>query len=115
MPDQTIEELKQQLAKYETNGAASLFYSLNRKQNEMAALLNKTRLENLDLSDKDNKTFERLKILWGEAATVATAVKALESTAGITNDEAKDTQVPIFRITPETMADNIGESAGQKK
>ena len=115
MPEPTVEELKQQLAKYETNGAASLFYSLNRKQNEMAALLNKTRLENLDLSDKDNKTFERLKILWGEAATVATAVKALEATAGITNDELKDTQVPIFRITPETMADNIGELAGQKK
>jgi hypothetical protein len=114
MAEQSIEELKQQLAKYETNGAASLFYSLNRKQNEMAALLNKTKLENLDLSDKDNKTFERIKILWGEAATVATAVKTLEATAGITQDEARDTQIPIFRVTPESMADSIGELAGKK-
>lgn len=112
---ETIEELKQLIAKYETNGSASLFYSLNRKQNEMAALLNKNKLENLDLSDKDNKTFERIKVLWAEAATVATAVKALETMAGITGDEEKDTKNPIFRITPETMADNIGESAGQKK
>ena len=112
---ETIEELKQQIAKYETNGAASLFYSLNRKQNEMAALLNKTKLENLDLAEKDNKTFERLKVLWGEAASIATAVKALESTTGITNDETKDTKTPVFRITPESMADNIDELAGVKK
>lgn len=115
MPEQTVEELKHQLSKYETNGAAKLFYSLNRKMNELADLLNKQSLANLDIADPKDKSFERLKIAWSEAANIAAAVKALEATAGITNDEEKDTKNPIFRITPETMADNIGESAGQRK
>lgn len=115
MPEQTIEELKQKIALYETNGAAKLFYSLNRKMNELADLLNKQSLVNLDIADPKDKSFERLKIAWTEASSIATAVKSLESMAGITNDETKDTKTPIFRITPETMADNIGELAGQKK
>ena len=32
----TTEELQQRLALYEQNGAAKLYYSLNRKMNEMA-------------------------------------------------------------------------------
>lgn len=110
-----IKELEQKLIYYEQNGAAKLFYSLNRKMNELADMLNKQSLLTLDIADAKDKSFERLKIAWNEAASIATAVKALESTAGITNDEARDTQTPIFRITPETMADNIGELAGQKR
>jgi hypothetical protein len=45
----------------------------------------------------------------------AVAVKTLEDAAGITGDEAKDTQIPKFRITtPESIADNVGELAGNK-
>jgi len=112
---ETIEELKKRIALYEQNGAAKLFYSLNRKMNELADMLNKQSLSTLDIADAKDKSFERLKIAWNEAAGIATAVKALEATAGITNDEEKDTQMPIFRITPESMADNIGGSAGQNK
>lgn len=112
---ETIEELKKRIALYEQNGAAKLFYSLNRKMNELADMLNKQSLSTLDIADAKDKSFERLKIAWNEAAGIATAVKALEATAGITNDEEKDTLMPIFRITPESMADNIGGSAGQNK
>lgn len=110
----TLEELEKLINLYECNGAAKLFYALNRKMNELADLLNKQSLVNLDIADAKDKSFERLKIAWTEASNIATAVKALESMAGITNDEIKDTQVPVFRITPESMADNIGEPAGKK-
>jgi hypothetical protein len=114
MSNESIEELKAKIALYETNGAAKLFYSLNRKMNELADMLNRQSLATLDIADAKDKSFERLKIAWNEAAGIATAVKALEATAGITNDEAKDTQIPIFRVTPESMADTIGELAGKK-
>jgi hypothetical protein len=121
MSEQSIEELKQKIKEletlnsfYEQNGVSKLFYGLNRKSGEMADILNKTNLKNLDLSDPKDKTFERLKIIWQDASGIATAIKALEATAGITNDEAKDTQIPVFRVTPESMADSIGELAGKK-
>jgi hypothetical protein len=107
----TLEEAEKLISLYEQNGGAKLFYSLNRKMSELADLLNKQSLANLDIADAKDKSFERLKIAWGEAANIAVAVKALEATAGITNDEAKDTQMPVYRITPESMADSVGELA----
>lgn len=114
MPE-NIEELQKKIALYEQNGAAKLFYALNRKMNEMAEMLNKQTLANLDLTDAKDKTFERLKIIWNDAASVATAVKALGETAGITNDETKDTNTPKYRqiTTPESISDVLGSPAGK--
>lgn len=115
--EERIKQLELEVAKYETNGIAKLFYSLNRKANEMADLLNKVNLTTLPLDDKNDKTFERLKVVWNDAASIATAVKALGETAGITNDEQSDTSKPVFKraITAESMADAVGELAGSKK
>lgn len=81
------EELK---SLYESNGAAKLFYSLNRKMNEMADLMNSTNLKNLDIQDAKDKSFERLKVIWNDSSSIALAVKELGNTAGITGDEEKD-------------------------
>jgi len=81
------EELR---ALYESNGAAKLYYSLNRKMNEMADLMNKTNIGALALDDPKDKTFDRLKVIWNDAASIATAIKSLGELAGVTNDEAKD-------------------------
>ena len=112
---ESIEDLKEQLAKYETNGAAKLFYALNRKMNEMADRLNSTDIKIVSLDDPKDKTFDRLKVILNDAASIATAVKALGETAGITNDEEKDTTTPVYKkiTTAESIADTIGELAGQ--
>ncbi len=91
-----IEELEKKLKLYEQNGTAKLYYSLQRKMNEMADLMNKTNLAQLDLDDKNNKTFERLKVIWADAASIASAVKALGDSAGITGDEKKDVERKPF-------------------
>lgn len=112
--EETAEGLKKRLAQYEQNGAAKLFYSLNRKMNELADLLNKQSLANLDIADPKDKSFERLKIAWNEAAGIAIAVKTLGETAGITNDEESDTKNPKYRMTtPESVAESIGNTAGK--
>lgn len=113
---ETIEQLKKIIAHYEQNGPAKLFYALNRKSSELADMMNKQSLADLDLADAKDKRFDRLKIAWNEAASIATAIKILGDTAGITNDETSDTNKAVFRrpITSETMADAIGELAGQR-
>lgn len=109
-----IDDLRKKVDLYEQNGGAKLFYALNRKMNEMADMLNKVNLGTLDLEDPKNKTFERLKIVWNDSASIATAVKTLGETAGITNDEEKDTTNPKYKVTtPESISDVLGNSAGQ--
>ena len=109
----TIEEAEKIISYYEQNGETRLYYALNRKQNEMADLLNKSNLSMLDLIDAKDKTFERLKILWNEAASISVAVKSLGDAAGITGDEQKDV-IRNRATTPESIADSIGELAGKR-
>jgi len=86
-----IQELENKLKSYEEDGVAKLYYSLNRKAAEMADLLNKSDLKTVDLVDGKDKTFERLKIIWNDAANIANAVRSMAETAGLTGDEKKDT------------------------
>lgn len=111
----TLEESERIIAIYEQNGAAKLFYALNRKMNEMADMLNKSTLSTLDLTDAKDKTFDRLKVIWNDAASIATAVKALGETAGVTNDENADISKATFKraTTPETMAQELGDYKSQ--
>jgi len=109
-----IKELEEKIEYYEQNGAAKLFYALNRKMAEMADRLNATNIKTITLDDPKDKTFDRLKVIWNDASGIATAVKMLGETAGITRDEAKDTQMPKFRISPESMAQSIGDIKTQE-
>jgi hypothetical protein len=99
---------------YEGDGVAKLFYSLNRKSAEMADLLNNTNLRKLDLTDAKDKSFERLKVIWNDAASIAAAIKTLGETAGVTGNENSDTAKKIYqRTTPESIADELGENKKQ--
>ena len=100
---ETLEELKHKLSLYEQNGAAKLFYALNRKANEMADLLNKTNISNLLLDDPKDKTFERLKVIWNDSASISAAIKELGISAGVTGDEQKDVVKKPF---VETIQEN---------
>ena len=100
---ETIEELKLKLKSYEDNGAAKLYYSLNRKMNEMADLLNKSDLSNVDLESKDSKEFDRLFKLLEKSQVIGNAAQAVKEFAGITGNEEKD-------IVRKPFNDRIAES-----
>lgn len=101
---ETIEELKEKLKTYEQNGPAKLYYSLNRKMNEMGELLNKTSLSNLNLEDKESKAFDRLFKLLEKSETIAKAAEAVKVFAGIiTGNEQED-------ISKKPFVDTIAES-----
>lgn len=110
----TTEEYESIIRMYEENGAAKLYYALNRKMWEMADLLNKTNLKNLALDDPKDKTFERLKVIWNDSSSISSAVQSLGISIGITGDEDKDIQNTRRRTTPETIADVLGDNRGQQ-
>ncbi len=87
---ETIEEIKDKLKRYEQNGAAKLYYALNRKMNEMADMLNKHNLATMEVDDAKSKTFDRLKVIWNDASGIAQGVKSLGDLAGVTGSEEKD-------------------------
>lgn len=101
-----IKELEFKIALYEQNGAAKLYYALNRKLSEMADLLNAVSLKNIDMAAKSDASFERVFKLLEKSEGISTAAKTLGDFAGITNDEEKDTQLAKYRITtPESISD----------
>lgn len=100
---ETIEELKSKLSLYEQNGTAKLYYSLNRKMNEMADIMNKNNLGTMTLDDAKDKTFDRLKIIWQGAAEIATAVESLGKIAKVTGNEQED-------ISKKPFVEGIAES-----
>jgi len=74
---QENERLKERLALYEDDGEDNLYNSLKRKMNETSKLLNKHSLAEIDISDKDNKSFDRIVKLVENSEKVANAAKAL--------------------------------------
>lgn len=88
----TIEDYEEILKKYEEDGVAKLYYALSRKAWEMADILNAMNLKNLKLDDPKDKTFERIRFIINDSASIAASVKSLGDTAGITGDEKADTK-----------------------
>lgn len=126
MADESIEEIKKLLeqerkkvallqakvAAYEGNGPAKLYYSLNRKQWEMADLLNRENLTEIDVDDPKSKTFDRLKVILKEGADMGVAVNSLGMALGMTGDEQKDVS-HRRRTTPESIAESIGDTKSE--
>ena len=113
MPEETDEILKRKVDMYEQNGAAKLYYALNRKMWEMADLLNSTNLKTLQLDDPKDKTFDRLKVIWNDSSSISQAVQILGNSIGITGAEDKDVKNSRRRTTPESIADDLGENKRQ--
>lgn len=94
---------KMKLEAYEQNGAAKLYYSLQRKSNEMADLLNNKNLTSIVIDDPKDKTFDRLKSIWTDADGLANAIKTLGSLAGVTGNEKEDVErKPFVDSIPES-------------
>jgi hypothetical protein len=100
-------------SKYE-RGDAKLYYALQRKMTEMSKVFNSQDLSTIDMVSKSDATFERLFKLLEKCEVISKSAESLGAIAGITGDEGKDT-APKIRITPESIAGNIGNTAGSTK
>jgi hypothetical protein len=91
-----LKDSNSRLLIYEQNGAAKLYYSLNRKMNEMADILNNNSLSHINLDDPKDKSFDRIFKLLEKSETVANSAKTLGGVAGVTGDEEKDVNKKPF-------------------
>jgi hypothetical protein len=55
------------------------------------------------LDDPKDKTFERLKVIWNDSASISAAIKELGISAGVTGDEQKD-------VVKKPFVETIAES-----
>ncbi len=72
-------------------GKAKLYYSLNRNMSDISDMLDKIRFSDIKLDDKDDKTMERLKMLWASVKPLAETLNILELSSKISGDEKADT------------------------
>ncbi len=111
MPEETVEDykkkvavLEQLLAKYENHGGVRVYYSLNRKLNEISEVLNSISLKDELVSDGKDKRFERIRALWQDVDKIATAAQNLATMYRMTNSEEADMAKKIPFI--ETVAES---------
>lgn len=85
-----LEKLQGKIKMYEQNGAAKLYYALNRKMNEMADMLNANSLTGINLDDPKDKSFDRVFKILEKSETVSNSATSLKQFAGISGDEEVD-------------------------
>jgi hypothetical protein len=115
-----IKDLKEQntilsnkLDSYERDGIEKLFNALQRKANEMADLLNKYKLQDIDIDDKNSKAFERIKAVWTDAKTISESIQILKMSVNKEEPE-KEKKEKKSPLTAENIADIYGNKAGQR-
>jgi hypothetical protein len=83
-------KLEDKIALYESDGIVGAYYALNRKLNEITSLLNSNDLSELDLSDKDNGSWERVMKLFNSVGDINEVLKKLRVDNQLSGDEEKD-------------------------
>jgi hypothetical protein len=84
MSRQTLEK---ELELYRQDGIVGLYYSLNKKLNELSRAIDTA---SIDFSSRDDKSFERLMKAMVESKLIAENMKWLRTEFALTGDEEKD-------------------------
>jgi len=97
-----LNKLKSELDAFRLPGATKLFFVLNKQQNDLADLLASIKIKEINLSDAQDKTMERLKIIWASIGSLSPIIETIRVTSGLTGNETKDmdSRVPFI----ETVA-----------
>jgi hypothetical protein len=83
-------KLEDKIKIYESDGIVGAYYALNRKLNEITNLLNNNDLSRLDLSDKDDGSWERVMKLFNSVGDINDVMKKLKMDNQLSGDEDKD-------------------------
>lgn len=83
-------KLEDKIKLYEADGIVGSYYALNRKLNEITALLNNKDLTSLDLSDRNDGSWERVMKLFNSVGEINEVMKKLRMDNLLSGDEEKD-------------------------
>jgi predicted nuclease with TOPRIM domain len=90
------------------NGDANLYYSVKKKMSELAKILNKNKLEDVDIEDAKSKAFERIIGILEKCEKIAISANALGVRFGVERKTEPLDSEPIKDrkpYTPESAAD----------
>jgi len=92
------------------------YYALSRMLYQQIEYLEKFDLKTqIESNPKDDKIYDRAKGLWESMKTMIMDCKTLKQELGISSDEEEKEMKKIYRTTPESIADALGNSAGVNK
>jgi hypothetical protein len=80
-------QLQKELELYRQDGIVGMYYSLNKKLNQLAQAIDSA---TIDFSSRDDKSFERLMKAMVESKLIAENMKWLRTEFALTGDEEKD-------------------------
>jgi 3-deoxy-D-manno-octulosonate 8-phosphate phosphatase KdsC-like HAD superfamily phosphatase len=98
-------EISESIRSMYENGAAKLYYSLQRKMSEMSKIFNSQDLSAIDMASKSDATFERVFKLLEKCEIVSKSAESLGAIAGVTGNEKKDVERRPFIETVATKRD----------
>lgn len=122
MPDEKeyqkqIKVLEQQLAEKEKiikDPARRGYYALNKTLYQQIEHLENFNLKTqIEGNPKEDKIWDRTAKIWEGLKTMIMDCRALKQELKISPDEEEREMKKIYRTTPESMADAIGNVAGQ--
>ena len=79
--------LEEELEMYRQDGIVGLYYSLNKKLNQLSKAIDSA---NIEFNTKDDKSFERLMKAMVESKLIAENMKWLRTEFALTGDEERD-------------------------
>ena len=90
------------------------YYALNRILYQQIKFIENFKLEEEIKADpKSDKIYDRAKGLWENLKTMIMDCRALKQELKIAPDDEEKEMKRMYRTTPESIADSIGNTAGQ--
>lgn len=122
MPDEKelekkIKVLEQQLSEKEKiikDPSKRGYFALCKIMNQQIEYLEEFDLKReIGQNPKDDKVYDRVKGIWEGLPKMITECRQLKQELSVTNEEEDKEAKKISRITPETMSDVLGNTAGK--
>lgn len=112
-----LKTLEQRISEYEKiikDPAKRGYYALNKILYQQIQFLEDFNLkEQIGADPKQDKIYDRAKGIWEGLKTMILDCRALKSELKIPNDEEEREIKKIYRLTPESISDVLGNTAGQ--
>ena len=110
--------LEKKITEYESivkEPAKRGYYALNRILYQQIEYLENFNLKSqIEADPKQDKIYERVTKIWEGLKTMILDCRTLKAELKIPNDEEEKEIRKIYRLTPESISDVLGNSAGQQ-
>jgi hypothetical protein len=113
---QENELLKKKLSLFENDAVFRGYYALNRIINAQVDYINSFDItHHIGTNAKDgDKVYERASKMWEGLEGLITSLNKLKTELSVSGDEEKDKKKIIPRTSPESVANALGNTAGQQ-